>query len=205
MGRADASDLMEKEWESAIFKHPVPGPLFTHHTGLTGDGHADTKNHGGFSKAINAYPHEHFTYWLDKLGLECLPGAFGENFTTQGITEEDIFIGDTFKVGEIIVQVSQPRQPCWKLDRKWKTKNLTSSVQQTGRTGWYFRVLQEGEVDAPDEFELIERPHPEWSIALANRIMYHEKGDWDAAHQLANCPALSESWQTLLLNRSEKR
>lgn len=205
IGRIDTTDPMEKEWESGIFKNPVTNAIPASQTGLAGDGQADLKNHGGVDKAINAYPHEHFSYWQQKLGLNCLPGAFGENFTTQGITEEEIFIGDIFRIGEITIQVSQPRQPCWKLARKWKVKSLAALVQQTGRTGWYFRVLEEGLVGAPDELILLERPHPEWSVALANNIMHHQKQDWDAAYQLGNCPSLSENWKQSLLTRAEKR
>lgn len=204
-GHEDATDLMDKEWTSGIFKEPIEGPVFAKQTGLVGDGQADLKNHGGPDKAINAYPREHFVYWKEQLGLECLPGAFGENFTTQGLLETDAFIGDVFKIGEIIVQVTQPRQPCWKLARKWRVKNLAALVQKTGYTGWYFRVLNEGKVVAPDEFELLERPHPEWSVAKANNIMHNMKTDWDASLQLGSCPALSKSWASSLITRAQKQ
>ena len=204
LGRADATDAMDKEWESGFYKLPVEGSLFASHTGLTGDGQADLENHGGPDKAINAYPQEHFSYWKEELNLQCQPGAFGENFTTQGLTEEEVFIGDTFQIGEVTVQVSQPRQPCWKLARRWRVKSLAALVQQTGRTGWYFRVLTEGKVKAGEEFKLIERPHPEWSIAKANDIMHHLKKDKEAAFQLGSCPALSESWKVSLLARAGK-
>ena len=201
IGSVDAADPMDKEWESGIYKDPVTGPVFASATGLVGDGQSDLQNHGGPDKAINAYPQEHFSYWKDELSLEFEPGAFGENFTTAGLLEEEIFIGDVFRFGKLTVQVSQPRQPCWKLARKWRVKSLAVLVQKTGFTGWYFRVLNEGEVEAPGEFELIERPHPEWSIARANQIMYQLKNDGELSHQLGSCPALSESWQSALLSR----
>ena len=204
IGSAEATDPMEKKWESGIYKHPVAGPLFAKNTGLVGDGQADLKNHGGLDKAIHAYPQEHFAYWKDELNLNCEPGAFGENFTTQGLLEENVFIGDRFQIGELTVQVTQPRQPCWKLARKWKAKNLAALVQTTGFTGWYFRVLNEGEVEAPGKFELIERPYPEWSVSQANHIMYNLKKDKELTRQLGSCPALSESWKTSLLSRVER-
>jgi MOSC domain-containing protein YiiM len=205
IGNAHATDCMETEWESAIFKDPVTGSVFANQTGLVGDQQADLEHHGGPDKAINSYPWEHFLYWKKKLGLDCRSGAFGENFTTQGLTEEEIFIGDIFKIGGITVQVTQPRQPCWKLAWKWKIKSLAALVQKTGRTGWYFRILEEGLVGAPDEFRLLERPHPKWSITLANDIMHNQKNDWDAAYQLGLCPALSKNWKTSLLMRAKKR
>lgn len=205
LGSAEANDPMDKAWESGIFKNPVTGPILVHDKGLIGDGQADLKNHGGLDKAINAYPQEHFSYWKKHLGITCEPGAFGENFTTNGLIEKDVFIGDIFHIGKLTVQITQPRQPCWKLVRKWKEKSLAALVQQTGYTGWYFRVLQAGEVEAPGELKLIDRPHPEWSISRANDIMYNQTKDWDTSHQLGSCPALSENWKNTLLMRAEKR
>ena len=204
MGSADATDPMDKQWQSGIYKYPTKGSVFAGITGFAGDGQSDLKHHGGPDKAINAYPQEHFSYWKNELNLACEPGAFGENFTTHGLVESHVFIGDVFKIGELIIQVTQPRQPCWKLARKWRVKSLAALVQKTGFTGWYFRVLQEAEVEAPGEFELIERPHPEWSVAQANHVMHDLKKDWEMASQLGSCPALSESWKSSLLSRAEK-
>ena len=131
-------------------------------------------------------------------------GAFGENFTIDGLAEPDVAVGDVFRVGGAVVQVSQPRQPCWKLARRWKIKTLTLTVQESGRTGWYFRVLSQGLVAAGDAVERIERPHPGWTIAEANRIMHRDKADRDAAAALAALPALSASWKATLENRIRK-
>lgn len=204
-GDAEATDPMDKEWESGIFKDPVHGSVVASHTGLAGDGQADLVNHGGPDKAINVYPQEHFVHWKKELGLDCQPGAFGENFTTEGLTEEEVFIGDIFKISGITVQISQPRQPCWKLARKWRVKSLAALVQKTGYTGWYFRVLESGEVGAPEKFELLDRPHPEWSVAQANHVMYELRKDGERSFQLGSCRALSESWRNTLLSRVSNR
>lgn len=201
-GRADAAEPMDREWTSGFYKSAVSGPVWLTTTNLAGDGQADLENHGGPDKAVNAYPAAHYAGWREQLGLADLPfGAFGENFTLGGLTESTIAIGDVFAIGNAIVQVSQPRQPCWKLARRWRLKDLPARVIETGRTGWYFRVLQEGHVGAGDALRRIERPHPEWTIAAANDVMYHRREDRDSTHALAECPALSVSWRNALRKR----
>lgn len=204
-GSADAPDPMDRAWVSGFHKTVQCGELAATPTGLVGDGQADLKNHGGPDKAICAYPAEHFALWRTELNLDFEGGSFGENFTTLGRTEGDVCIGDIFTVGALKVQVSQPRQPCWKLARRWRIADFALRVEQTGRTGWYFRVLAEGRVSAPTEFVLAARPHPEWTVAAANQVMHHLKTDWDAAAELAHCPALSASWRTTLTHRATHR
>lgn len=138
--------------------------------------------------------------------MPALPyGAFGENFTVVGQTEADVCIGDTWQVGsDVVLQISQPRQPCWKLARRWRIKTLALQVQQTGRTGWYFRVLQPGPVAAGMSLTLQSRPHPTWSVQRANRVMHAEKADIVAAAELAAIPLLSESWRNTLTRRAKK-
>src|SRR5690606_6199783 len=114
-----------------------------------------------------------------------------------------VCIGDTYEVGGAVVQVSQPRQPCWKLARRWRIRDLAARVQETGRTGWYLRVLREGEVTAGDSLRLIDRPYAEWTIARANEIMHERRDDRDAAGALAACPLLSASWRETLRRRTE--
>jgi MOSC domain-containing protein YiiM len=192
-----------KTWTTGIFKEPVTGPVYLARTQLAGDGQADLVNHGGADKAVNAYAIEHYPYWRNKLNIPAMTnGAFGENFTTEGLLETELCIGDTFALGESIVQVSQPRQPCWKLALKWHIKDLALQVEQTGKTGWYFRVLKEGHVTGGDELKLIERPCPQWTIETANQIMHHRPDDFEAASELATCPLLSASWQRSLSQRA---
>ena len=203
LGGGDSSDRPQREWRSALFKSPVESAVSASKTGLAGDGQADLENHGGVDMAINAYPREHFDYWTEKLQIQFPAGAFGENFSTLGMTEQSTCIGDTYQVGDIIVQVSQPRKPCWKIARRWQVKDLAAQVERTGLTGWYFRVLEEGEVEAPAAISLVDRPHPEWSIAEVNEIVCRRKDDAGQASQLGSCPALSEGWRQLLMRRAE--
>jgi MOSC domain-containing protein YiiM len=204
-------------WRSSIFKSPVAGPVFVGKTNLAGDAQGDQKNHGGPDKAICVYAHEHYAHWQEQFGLAELGfGAFGENFTLQGVDESTLCIGDTLAIGraggesaeraeQVIVQVSQPRQPCWKLARRWQIKDFALQVQSIGYTGWYFRVLQEGMVQAGDSLRLIERPYPHLTLAEANRIMHHDKQDWEAIARLLACPLLSASWQKSLRFRLNTR
>lgn len=198
---------MDRPWTTGFFKEPVHGPLLLGMKNLEGDGQADLVHHGGPDKAVLAYSAEHYPDWRQSMNNPSLPfGAFGENFTVAGLTEADVCIGDTWQVGgEAVVQVSQPRQPCWKLARRWRMKTLAWDVQQTGRTGWYFRVLTEGSVAAGMRVVLVERPHPDWSIERANRIMHMDKSNIAAALELAALPSLAESWRTTLIRRADKQ
>lgn len=201
-GRTDAADPMDRAWTTGFYKEPVVGSVWVGRHNLDGDGQADLKNHGGPDKAVNVYPIEHYSYWKESLCLPDLsPGAFGENFTVGGILEADICIGDIIEIGGVLVQVSQPRQPCWKLARRWRVKDLAFRVQQTGRTGWYFRVLREGTVQAGSQPNLIERPCPEWTVAAANDVMHHRPDDWEAVRSLAACQLLSTRWRETLTKR----
>lgn len=201
-GQKEATRPMDREWESGIVKLPVSGKVWVSKTKLEGDGQADLKNHGGPEKAIFAYPSSHYEYWKNKLQRPDFNfGAFGENLVVQHLTEEDVCIGDTFSVGEVIVQVSQPRQPCWKPARRWKIKELALLIQQDGYTGWYFRVLNEGYIEVGDKFVLQERPFPEWTIAKCNEIMHVKKDDLDLTARLASCELLASSWRDSLNKR----
>jgi MOSC domain-containing protein YiiM len=201
-GTPDAADPNDRQWTTGFFKETVRGSVLASRTNLDGDGQADLKAHGGPDKAICVYPKDHWSFWAEELSLTVMPGAFGENFTTLGAVEADVCIGDVFRCGAAIFQISQPRQPCWKLARRWRIRDLAARVERTGRTGWYFRVLEEGVVEAGADFALVERQHPEWTIAAANDVMHHRKTDWEAANRLAFCPALSQSWKSSLSRRA---
>lgn len=149
-GQEGAADPMDRPWTTGFFKEPVSSAVRLGLINLEGDGQADLVHHGGTDKAVLAYSAEHYPGWRQSMNNPSLPfGAFGENFTITGLTEADVCIGDIWQVGdEAVLEVSQPRQPCWKLARRWRIKSLALDVQQTGRTGWYFRVLTEGIVAA---------------------------------------------------------
>jgi MOSC domain-containing protein YiiM len=198
---------LASEWTTGFFKEPVSGPIWAGTTNLAGDGQGDLRVHGGADKAINLYPFEHYAYWLNELEIQKLSkGAFGENLTTTGAVEADVCIGDIFEIGGatgVLVQISQPRQPCWKLSRRWNIKDLAARVERTGRTGWYFRVLREGSIDPGGELRLVARSHPEWTVSLANEVMHRRKEDFEVARRLAECPALSQGWKNSLSRRAQ--
>ncbi|MDF0676752.1 MAG: MOSC domain-containing protein [Nitrospira sp.] len=203
VGNNESPDPMDQAWTTGFFKEPTSGLIWLGQTNLEGDGQADLENHGGLDKAVNVYPIEHYPYWAQALPLLELPfGAFGENFTTQGLVESNLCIGDVFAVGESLVQVSQPRQPCWKLARRWRVNDLALRVQETGRTGWYFRVLREGHVQAGNRLVLLERHHPNWTVSTANEVMHHRIDDRKAAQELADCAYLSSRWREKLKRRA---
>jgi MOSC domain-containing protein YiiM len=186
-------------WRSAIFKLPVEGPVFLSERGFDGDGQADLENHGGPDKAVCAYSADHYPEWRRTLGFDPFPyGAFGENLTVGALDEHTVCIGDVWSVGDAELQVSQPRQPCWKLGRKWALESLPHLVRSSGRTGWYFRVLRTGHVSRSARLLLVDRPHPEWSVAAANAVMHERSGDTRA---LASLEVLSTSWRDTLQKR----
>jgi len=202
MGNPDAKAPMEREWESGIFKQEKNGQLWLSETGLTGDEQADKKSHGGPEKAVFAYPIKHYPYWKADLKNETIDiGAMGENLAVLEMDEASVCIGDTYQLGDAIIQVSQPRRPCWKPARRFKVKDLALRIQNSGRTGWYFRVLKEGYITASAHFELMERPYPKWTIDACNRVMYIHKDDLQLAEELASCEYLAVNWKRTLNKR----
>ena len=188
----------EQPWTTGIYKTPVNQRLHLSAVNLAGDGQADLKVHGGPDKAVCVYSADHYASWRQELGVEqCGPGWFGENFSVQGQRETDVAIGDTYRIGTAVVQVSQPRAPCWKLGRRWNRVDMPKLVLQSGRTGWYLRVVEEGGVERGDTLALVERPFPRWTVDAVNSVAYSRGGTRDAkaARELADCPALAESWR----------
>lgn len=188
-----------KPWESGIAKLPVAGPVAVGKLKLSGDEQFDLANHGGVDKAVLAYSADHFDAWANESDLEGasdwkpVPGAFGENLTIAGQVEEDVCVGDVYQIGSCQLEVSQPRQPCWKLSRRWRIPKLAARVQKTGRSGWYYRVVIEGEIKAGDEIQLVSRPFPQWTITKANAVMFAKPRNSADDLELANCPALSSA------------
>jgi MOSC domain-containing protein YiiM len=203
LGFKGAADPFEESWTTGIFKAPVETPVFLGRTNLAGDGQADLVNHGGVDKAVCAYAADHYPAWRASLGFEDFDsGAFGENFTIAGQTEDEVCVGDVWSVGNALVQISQPRQPCWKLARRWRLPDLAARVIANGRTGWYYRVLREGSVTRGDRLTLVERSHPAWTITAANRVMHDHQSDPAAAVALSRIDTLSRSWRETLARRA---
>lgn len=188
-----------KSWTTGIYKSPVDGEVPVTPHGVSGDGQADLHNHGGPDKAVCAYSADHYEDWRQRFGVDHLEfGAFGENLSLAGIDEHHICIGDLWAAGDVRLRVSQPRQPCWKLERKWRRETLINEVLASGRTGWYFRVEQSGVLKKGDALVLVERPEPAWTIAATNNVWHHRIGDLAA---LAKAQGLAEGWRRALEKR----
>ena len=191
--------------QSAIFKHPVAGPVAVGPLGLEGNGVADKQHHGGVEMAIHHYPHDHYMAWAEELGgheLLATPGAFGENITTDGLTEADICIGDRFRLGNALVEVSQGRQPCWKIDHKFQRQGITARVLETVRCGWYYRVIEPGAVAEGDALELVEREYESWSVERVFRAMFHKGAPREELVGVARLELLSQGWREYALARA---
>jgi len=197
-GTPGAAKAMERPWTTAFFKEPVAGPVWLGSTNLAGDRQADLEHHGGPDRAVLAYAAGHYPGWRAELYLELPHGAFGENLTVAGMDEATVCIGDAYEVGGAAVQVSQPRIPCWKIARRWQVKDLSARVQRSGRTGWYLRVLREGEVKAGDEMRLVDRPYPEWTVARANAALYTRPLVAAEVRALATCLGLAPGLRSAL-------
>ncbi|MCC6552141.1 MAG: MOSC domain-containing protein [Polyangiaceae bacterium] len=200
---------MDRPWTTGFYKDPVSGPVALSRANLAGDGQADLRYHGGPDKAVLACAAEHYPAWRAELDLPGLTlGGFGENLAVEGWSEAVVCLGDVVRVGTAILQVSQPRSPCWKISRRWRVKDLSARVQQSGRGGWYHRVIQEGIVEAGQALALLERPHPEWTVSRANHVMCERQGDSAedraATLALAGCDALTAGWREALRRRAEE-
>ncbi len=187
---------------SAIAKTRVPGPSTIHLLGLEGDAQADLSVHGGPDKAIHHYPRDHYGWWRELLpGSDLLggPGAFGENISTHGLTELDVCIGDRYRLGTALVEVAQGRQPCWKQAHRLSDKRVVAAMVRSGRTGWYYRVIEEGSVEAGDTMTRVSRLHPEWSVARVTAIVVAgAEPDAVTRRELARVGALADGWRMRL-------
>jgi MOSC domain-containing protein YiiM len=184
---------------SAIAKVPVTGPVRVTRLGIVGDEQADRAVHGGPDKAIHHYPHEHYGWWRGVLREQDLleaPGAFGENVTSKGSSEADVCIGDRWRLGTALVEISQGRQPCWKLDHRFDGAAVMARMVKSRRSGWYYRVIEEGEVAAGQPLELVDRPFADWSVARVFGLLIagDHKRDRAGLEGLAQVTALAEPW-----------
>jgi MOSC domain-containing protein YiiM len=202
-GTAGARDDRERTWNTSFVRVPSSEPRYLYSTHLDGNVQADTKNHGRPDQAILLYAGAHYPLWQAELGrLEIGPGGFGENLTIAGLDETTACIGDTYGIGAARIQVSGPRYPCWKIERRWNLEGLTARVAETGRTGWYCRVLREGMIEPGVPVMLVERPYPQLTVALTNDLGHDRSKDAAAAQALAGCPLLNVFWQQLVVRRA---
>lgn len=189
---------------SGIAKRPVSAPLPLGVTGFSGDGQGDTRHHGGPEKAVHHYPLDHYDGWRADLGAHPLltaAGAFGENLSTLGLDEAVVAVGDVFRLGTAVVQVSQGRQPCFRLNLRFGRPDMARRVQASGRTGWYYRVLHPGVVGPDDTLTLIDRVAPAWTLARLWRTLYADPLHRGELQRMAALTPLAEGWRLLAARR----
>jgi MOSC domain-containing protein YiiM len=189
---------------SAIDKLARDGPVWLGPTGFDGDQHGASEIHGGPDMAVLQYAAQHYDDWAlefpDRSAM-CRPGGFGENLVSRGIDETSVCIGDRIRIGAALVQVSQPRQPCFKLNLRFQEPTMSRRAEQSGRTGWFYRVLEPGAVAAGDPIEIVDRPHPDWPVRRVLHVLYDELTDRGTLAALSDLAALSASMRALFIRR----
>ncbi|MFH4573419.1 MOSC domain-containing protein [Vibrio diabolicus] len=191
--------------QSAINKQVLPDRQHATELGFTSDEQGDPRFHGGIQKALHIYPSEHYPIWQQELGERTIfqsAGGFGENISSEGVTESTICLKDKIRIGSTLLEVSQGRMPCWKLNVRFDQHDMARRLQDTLRTGWYFRVLEEGDIGAGDEIILCERPYPEWPLARIMGAVFTGCLNREELTQLSELP-LVESWGKLVERRLE--
>jgi MOSC domain-containing protein YiiM len=187
---------------TGIFKSPRSERVRVHTLGLEGDGQADLENHGGIHKAIYSYPVEHYAYWSRELGRNDFSyGQFGENLTVEGLTEENVHVGDMFRIGDVLLEVTQPRVPCYKLAIKMKLPEFPKIFAATGRTGFYQRVLSPGELGAGDSLERVKVDARGVTVRELMEVMYFKRENVELMERAVAIPALTPSWRDELRER----
>lgn len=188
---------------SAIDKQPADRPLHLGPEGFAGDEQAERRHHGGPEKAVHHYDAGHYPAWRAELGAlpRLVPGGFGENLSTLGLTEDDVAVGDVFRLGTALIEVSQARQPCWKLNLRFGVPDMARRVQDSGRTGWYYRVREPGTVAPGDALALVERRAPDWTLTRLWRVLYRDGLNTGELAGMAALEPLSPGWRGLAQRR----
>ncbi|MDY6943685.1 MAG: MOSC domain-containing protein [Pseudomonadota bacterium] len=191
---------------SAIFKQPTSEPLILEVEGFVGDQQADRRVHGGPERAVCQYPSEHYRYWRQRhrgYAEVMSAGLFGENLSTVGATEHDVRIGDVFRLGTALIQISQPRRPCWKVEHRSGVVGLAQQMSDTGRSGWLYRVCQPGAVEPGDGLILADRLKDAPSVAETWQIANDTRPPMDVLAALAKMEALAQVWRQRFSQRLE--
>jgi MOSC domain-containing protein YiiM len=192
-------------FKTGIFKSAVQGRAMLRKTNLDGDRQADLSVHGGFNKAVYGYPSEHYAAWQAELPDSSRAwGAFGENFTTGGLLEADVFVGDRYRVGGAVIRVTTPRLPCFKLASKFQRDDMIERFLRSERCGFYFAVVEEGEVGAGDEIEFLRREEPTLSIAEVNRLYSSKSPDRETLRRSLDVKILPQSWRDRFQSRLDE-
>ena len=190
---------------TGIFKLPVTGPVSLRTLNLDGDRQADLGVHGGPFKAVYGYPSEHYAFWRKELNnVELSWGMFGENFTTEGLAEDDLHVGDQFEIGAAVVMIRQPRTPCYKLAAKFQRDDILERFLLSGHSGFYFSVEKEGVVTVGDVFRQLTRVEDAVTISEMNSLYVRDKYNRDLLQKAINTLALPQDWRGYFLKRVER-
>ena len=187
---------------SAIWKEPLSGRVAVRGVNVDGDDQADRTVHGGPDAAVYAYAAEDTEWWEGEIGRPLGPGAFGENLTTRGIDVNAALIGERWAIGTVVLEITAPRIPCWKLAKKMEDPKFIKRFGAAGRPGAYFRIIEEGELAAGDAIEVIERPDHDITVALVAHIYLHDR---DRAERLLDAPALAATWRDWASERAGRQ
>lgn len=196
VGRPQTIQSGRTSTQTGIFKHPVETPIMLRRLNLDGDGQADLEAHGGPDKAVYAYPSEHYPVWATELKRTDLKyGQFGENFTISGLDEETAHIGDIFRIGQALVQVTQPRVPCFKLGIRMGDPTFVKRFLHSQRSGFYLRVLEEGMVQKGDAIQLVAADPSAMSVKEILHTYYFDRNNHEQAARAARLTALPATWR----------
>ena len=192
--------------QTAIFKEPVAGAVPIRELNLAGDQQADLIVHGGPEKAVYAYPAEHYEYWRKQLSADSLPwGAFGENLTTEGLWEDTLCIGDVLRVGSAVLQITQPRMPCYKLEIRFNRDDIIEHFLLSGRSGFYFSVIERGDVAAESKVEILDRDPYGVTVSDIVRLYLGQTRDPELLQRARSVGSLPQNWKTQLLLRAQNQ
>lgn len=201
-GNKGSGEFLEKYWESASFKEVVDYKVFVSKYGIVGDEVADKIHHGGLEKAVFANSYENYKEWAEFLDVNELPfGALAENLTISGLHESSVYLGDIHKVGSTLLQVSQPRKPCYKIAKRWNNKKFTNEIYTTGLTGWYYRALREGEIITGDEVVVQKSDKSKVSILEANMAFANPIKHRDILEKILTINSIAPNYQISIEKR----
>ncbi|WP_186575834.1 MOSC domain-containing protein [Aquibacillus kalidii] len=193
-----------KELTTGFIKSAVDTPIWLSKTGFEGDGQADLKNHGGEDKALLMYNHQHYSYWNKKYNRVFKMPSFGENITIMGLGEQEVHLGDRFLLGDAVIQISQPRQPCYKIAEVHQIKDMPAIVTETGFTGYYFRVIHEGYVSPEDHLTLLEQDEHRVSVAYVHQALFHDRTNLSKFKKILKVNSLAETLRASIQKKVEK-
>lgn len=189
---------------TGIFKEPVGGPVHVGRLNIDGDRQADLSVHGGPDRPVYAYPHEHYDYWAHELGRDAFAfGQFGENLTVEGFSEAEVCIGDRLRIGDVLLEVSQPRLPCFKMAIAISDSRFPKMMLESGRLGFYLRVIEEGSIKAGQEIEIVGEGAERLTIPEAIRLMVFDRNNLEGLKRAASVEALSDDWRVQFRERIE--